>query len=247
MAWMMDQLASIGVAFEEGTIDRIFNENVCYYFDQNQRAKQKSPSSKHKQRMWAIPSIYYEHKPVRPWALGEIIQSETGIYRLAGSTIRTPGQYHRIDCDTGQPTDEFLVNTNERIHRSVRIRLSLEGLGYDDEEPYKCRALLKKGPWLLERLRMVSDVDGLPEESSEYRWGWVYDGPKEDAPPKLIMMEESLGPYERRLLHLNKGTSENSAAFFPRIFSDAMSPMSAALLGNRKQVKSDSVVRGCRV
>lgn len=203
---MMDQLASIGIAFEEDTIDRIFKENVCYYFDQDQQSKPKSPSSKHKRREWAIPSIYDEHKPVRPWALGEIVQSETGIYHLAGSTTRTPGLYRRMDCETGQPTDEFLANTNERIHRSVRIRLSLEGLGYDDEGRYKCRALLKKGPWLLERLRMVShDVDGYPEQSSEYRWGWVYDGPKEDAPPKLIMMEESLGPYERRLLHLNKG------------------------------------------
>lgn len=217
MAWMMDQLASIGVDFEEDTIDRIFKENVCYYFDRSQQSKPKSHSSKHKRRIeWAIPSIYEEHKPVRPWALGEIIQSDTGIYHLAGSTTRTPGLYHRIDSDTGQPTDEFLTNTNERIHRSVRIRLSLEGLGYDDEGRYKCRALLRKGPWSLERLRTVShrdplvpagDADGLPEPSSDYRWGWVYDGPKEDAPPKLIMMEESLGPYERRLLHLNKGTS----------------------------------------
>lgn len=213
MAWMMDQLASIGVAFNEDTIDRIFDENVCYYFDKNQPSKQKEPGSKHKLREWAIPSIYDEHKPVRPWALGKIIQPETGFYHLAGTTVRTPGMYRRIDCDTGQPTDEFLENTNERIHRSVRIRLSLEGLGYDDETLYKCRALLKRGRWSLERLRMVSrressgptvDADG-PEQPDEYRWGWVYDGPEEDAPPKTILIEESLGPYERSLLHLSKG------------------------------------------
>lgn len=210
MAWMMDQLASIGVAFNEDTLDRIFKENVCYYFDQDQQSKPKSPGSKHKRREWAIPSIYREHAPVRPWALGEIIQPETGIYVLAGSTVRTPGMYHRMDCDTGQPTNQFLENTNERVHRSVRIRLSLEGLGYDDESRYKCRALLRRGPWTLERLRMVRrdspEEVYEPGQDSETRWGWVYDGPPEDAPPKTILMEESLGPYERRLLHLNKGT-----------------------------------------
>lgn len=211
---MMDQLTSIGVAFEEDTIDRIFEENVCYYFDQSQESRPKSPSSKRKRAEWALPHIYDEHEPVRPWALGEIVQSESGIYHLAGNTTRTPGLYRRIDCDTGQPIDEFLTNTNERIHRSVRIRLSLEGLGPGDEGRYKCRALLRKGPWVLERLRMAprrdpldpaGDADGLPEQGNDYRWGWVYDGPEEDAPPKLILMEESLGPYERRLLHLNKG------------------------------------------
>lgn len=212
LAWMMDQLTSIGLAFEEETIDRIFEENVCYYFNESQQSMPRSPSSKHKRFEWALPHIYDEHEPVRPWALGEIVQTETGFYHLAGSTTRTPGQYHRIDCDSGQPTHEFLTDTNERIHRSVRIRLSLEGLGPGDEGRYKCRALLRKGLWVLERLRLRrdpsgpgADAEGLPEQGNDYRWGWVYDGPEEDAPPKMVMLEESLGPYERRLLHLNKG------------------------------------------
>lgn len=213
MAWMMDQLTSIGVSFEEDTIDRIFEESVRYYFNYRQEAKPTPENSKRKRRTeWAIPSIYDAHRPVRPWGLGEIVDPVTGIYHLAGKTTRTPGMYHYTDPKTGRPTSEFLENTNERIHRSVRIRLSLEGLGYDDEEPYKCRALLKKGPWQLKRMRVISrrqiedlygDEEILDQELD--RWGWVYAGPKEDEPPETLMMEEPLGHFEDQLLRYSKG------------------------------------------
>ncbi|CAI7614897.1 unnamed protein product [Penicillium pancosmium] len=217
MAWMMDQLASIGVAFESNTIDRIFDESVRFYYNCGQQSKPR-PDSPERKRMaqWASASIYDEHRPVRPWALGEIVQPETGLYRLAGKTTRTPGMYHVVARDTGQATPYFLRDTNEKIHRSVRIRLSLEGLGYDDLGPYKCRALLKKGPWSLRRIRYVvrstrqtlnsyGELDEVIDEKEESGWGWMYDGPKEDAPPDTLLMEEELGPYENELLRLNKG------------------------------------------
>ncbi|KAJ5578044.1 uncharacterized protein N7459_007008 [Penicillium hispanicum] len=212
MAWMMDQLASIGIAFEDGTIDKIFRDSVFYYFDHAHHARSTSGHSKHKPRTeWAMASIYDEHKPVRPWALGEIIQPDTGLYRAAGKTTRTPGMYHRIDPETALDTPYFLEDTHESIHRSVRLRLALEGLGYDDTGPYKCRALLKKGPWEVRRMRVVSrnhvqDSYGEADEIVEdHRWGWVYIGPEEDAPPVTVLMEEPLGPYEKKLLGLNKG------------------------------------------
>jgi len=65
LAWMMDQLASIGVAFQEDYIDRIFADNVRYYYS--------NP------KQWAIEPVYEKHKPVRPWGLGEIYESETGL------------------------------------------------------------------------------------------------------------------------------------------------------------------------
>ncbi|KAJ5698870.1 hypothetical protein N7462_000875 [Penicillium macrosclerotiorum] len=216
MAWMMDQLASIGVAFEDDTIDRLFAESVVYFYDH--AADPATPDSSRHRRWteWALPSIYEEHEPVRPWGLGEIVQPDTGFYRLAGKTTRTPGLYRRVDPDTGLPTEDFLRSTNERVHRSVRVRLALEGLSYDDKGLYKCRALLKKGPWEIKRLRVVSrhetrdrdaygDEEAVIERSQDYRWGWVYAGPVEDTPPETVLMEESLGPYEKRLLHLNKG------------------------------------------
>lgn len=216
MAWMMDQLASIGLAFEDETITKIFQDNVCYYFDRGQESKPTSTGSKHKhQTQWAIPSIYEEHKPVRPWALGEFEQPATGFYQLAGKTTRTPGLYRRVDPETSLPTAEFLMNTNEHIHRSVRIRLALQGLGYNDEGLYKCRALLKKGPWELQRMRLVNreELHEEDEMQEQDRWGWTYVGPEEDAPPKQIMMEELLGPYEQRLLHLNKGMPISGSSF----------------------------------
>jgi len=221
MAWMMDQLTSIGVALEEDTIDRIFEDSLNYYYNCRQGAKPTSENSKRRRRPeWAIPSIYYAHRPVRPWGLGEIVDPVTGIYHLAGKTTRTPGMYRYTDHKTGRPTSEFLENTNERIHRSVRIRLSLEGLGYDDEEPYKCRALLRKGPWQLKRTRVMSrrqieysygDEEEILEQDQD-RWGWVYTGPKEDEPPETLMMEEPLGPFEDQLLRYSKGEFDTMTA-----------------------------------
>lgn len=218
MAWMMDQLASIGVAFESGIIDKMFTESVLYYYRDRPKAvlSYETPKDQDRWTEWAIPSVYDDHRPVRPWGLGEINQPDTGIYRLAGKTTRTPGMYRRINPDTAEPTRQYLKRTNESIHRSVRIRLALEGLGYDDVGLYKCRALLRKGPWELERMRVLSErvvriSDGEGDESErieeheENRWGWVYSGPEEDTPPETIMMEEPLGPYEEKLLHMSKG------------------------------------------
>jgi hypothetical protein len=242
MAWMMDQLASIGVVFKDKTIDKIFQENVSYYFDPPPKPKSFTDIFKRKPwPQWAISSVYNEHKPVRPWGLGEIYDSETGFYHLAGKTIRTPGMYHRVDPDTALATPEFLTDTNERIHSSVRIRLDLEGLGYDDVGLYKCAALFKEGPWRLRRMR-IKVRDPIPrhatwnrfqkpeqilEEDRNVRWVWEYVGPDAYAPPETIMIEEPLGPYERQLLLLNKGKSGILWHFWsPRCTLQSLNPLS---------------------
>jgi hypothetical protein len=111
-----------------------------------------------------------------------------------------------------------MTHTNERIHSSVRIRLELEGLGEDDLTRYKCPALLKKGPWRLDQIR-IKVTDPIPptatwgpsapaaldHEISDMRWVWEYDGPEHNAPVVQTMIEENLGPFERKLLLLNKG------------------------------------------
>ncbi|KAJ5902043.1 hypothetical protein N7495_002571 [Penicillium taxi] len=196
LVWMVDQLASIGISFEEGLIDRIFDDNVCYYYD---KADRNAEHAKHVTR-WASKDIYHKHKPVRPWGLGELVQSVTGIYRLAGKTTRTPGMYRRIERDTTAPTDTFLARTNERIHRSVRIRLALGGLGFDDKELYSCRALLGHG-WVVRRIFH----DDPYVECDEYHWAWVYEGPEKYRPAKSMMLEAEIGPYEHRFIKLNKG------------------------------------------
>jgi hypothetical protein len=215
---MMDQLASIGVAFQDEYIDKIFEQNVDYY-----RIPPKPPSSlsrifsRRSDKQWAITPIYEKHKPVRPFGLGEIYNSETGIYVITGKAIRTPGLYTRADPETGMATKVAMTHTNERIHCCVRIRLELEGLGPNDEGLYSCRALTKNGPWRL-RQRKIHVEDPIPWNASwgpgapaakappgDLRWVWEYDGPEDDAPKVKTMIEENLGPFQRKLLLWNKG------------------------------------------
>ncbi|EHL01765.1 hypothetical protein M7I_2115 [Glarea lozoyensis 74030] len=42
----------------------------------------------------------------------------------------------------------------------------------------------------------------------DMRWIWEYCGPEDNAPKKAYMVEESLGPYERKLLLMNKGRNQ---------------------------------------
>jgi len=73
------------------------------------------------------------------------------------------------------PTDEYMTNTNERIHSCVRVRLDLDGLGLDDRGLYKCTALLGKNRWQLRRVRIQVD-DPIPWNAT---WG-------PDAPPPQV-------------------------------------------------------------
>ncbi|TVY85539.1 Uncharacterized protein LSUE1_G000058 [Lachnellula suecica] len=212
LAWMMDQLASIGVAFQDEFIDHIFQKSVEFYEQPPTKASLKA------NKQWAITSVYDKHKPVRPWGLGKIYESENGIWKLAGSTRRTPGLNKRANPDNGLTTDVPMENTNERIHSCVRVRLNLEGLGLDDKKIYTCPALLGKGLWNLKQVRMETD-DPIPWNATwgpgappptgrpdDFRWIWEYCGPDdEDAPVDRIMVEETLGPYERKLLRMNTG------------------------------------------
>jgi len=75
----MDQLASVGITFQDDYIDKIFAQNVQYYENPPKTPTTLStifamPTMK----QWAIKSVYDKHKPVRPWGLGKIYNSETG-------------------------------------------------------------------------------------------------------------------------------------------------------------------------
>ena len=77
----------------------------------------------------------------RPWSFGKIYRSMTGIYIIGGSLTRTPGQYSRVDPDTGESTGKPLRQTNEYIHPSARSRTVLKGPGVEDEGVYHSHAL----------------------------------------------------------------------------------------------------------
>ena len=216
----MDQLASVGVEFHDETIDRIYEENRRFYENPPKRATSTSSIFSSRRREWAIPQIYKKHKPVRPWGLGEIFEGDTGFYKVAGRINRTPGRYTRANPDTGKPTSHPMVHTNERIHSSVRIRQDLGGLDLDDRGLYDPPSLRM---WRLRKVRMkiydpiprdatwgagtgANGPVANPDYGNEERWVWQWAGPKEGAPRVKTMVEESLGPYERRLLLLSKGT-----------------------------------------
>lgn len=224
LAWMMDQLASLGVGFEEATIERIFKSNMDFYLHPppSNEGFLDSIFARKPWAQWAIKPVYVAHRPIRPWALGKIYENVTGFYILTGKRIRTPGLYHRVDPDTGRPTDVPLQDTNERVHRSVRVRLDLEGLSYGDVGLYESEALLGQN-WRLAKssIRVPDPIipqavwsdnrlqrpEYYPDDRKGERWIWEYVGPASVGPSRSVMVEEPLGPYERQLLRMNKGNT----------------------------------------
>lgn len=139
---------------------------------------------------WANDDILQSNHPVRPWGTGAILRAHSPMYTLTGSITRSPGLYHKLNTYDGKELPEFLEDTNEKIHPSVRIRLAVQGLGYDDKMKWNASALTDAGWELTKR------ADG--------KWVWVYEGP-EDVPNK-VMEESELGHYEKRMLELAGGT-----------------------------------------
>ncbi|KAI1078385.1 hypothetical protein F5B20DRAFT_571631 [Whalleya microplaca] len=182
LAWMMDQLASVGCEFVDDALERLFERNVKYYEDieQEKTARQKcascccgccasccrgAVSRKKKSRPWAVKHIYDSNHPVRPWSLHTIRSVQSPLYSLVGSVTRSPGLYKKIDPDSGRATRAFLEDTNERVHCSVRTRLACEGLDLNDAGLWGCAALLKN--WRPRRVA-ASFHDPIPQDA---KWG----------------------------------------------------------------------------
>ncbi len=210
---MMDQLASVGVEFDDKTIERIFQSNKDYYYSSNSTNPSANSAPEglmgRVRRRWAIDPIFQNNHPVRPWSLSAIRNGATFIYKLMGEVGRSPGMYHRIDPSTGSPTTVYLEDTNERIHPSVRVRLALSGLGLDDADTWECSAL--RGNWDLRRAEGEQGAGKKPSNSGgaaadpATKWVWNYKGPEHNAPPIRQLEEEPLGHYEQLLLDLSAG------------------------------------------
>ncbi|KIW20633.1 hypothetical protein PV08_01209 [Exophiala spinifera] len=113
LAWMMSKLEPF-LDFRPDFLMAQWDENKAYYKSTGQKTR------------W--------------WGWGEIYNSLTGLYSLAGAKTRTPGAYYRVDPD-GRTTEKRLRNTNEYIHASVRARLGLQGPGVQDRGVYDPPAL----------------------------------------------------------------------------------------------------------
>ncbi|KND94731.1 hypothetical protein TOPH_00591 [Tolypocladium ophioglossoides CBS 100239] len=216
LAWMMDQMVSVGVEFDKTSLDRVIQQSVDFYETLH---AQGSNGDRRKMWRWAVDRIFESNHPVRPWALGAIQKDISLLFRLSGESTRTPGVYRPIDPKTELDKERFLQDTNESVHSSVRVRLACEGLGLNDRSVWTCTAL---SSWRLKRVTVVRDPpqsrapsrargDGREyyEEELEERWVWKYVGDPRAAPEdpnQRIMWEAPLGPNERHLLHISGGT-----------------------------------------
>ncbi|KAK6865709.1 hypothetical protein PG995_002237 [Apiospora arundinis] len=194
LAWMMDQLASIGIEFIPNALERVYNKNVDYY---HQRPYPEN---------WAIEPIVKANAPVRPWALHKTVQDKSALYKVTLSAPRTPGLYKKVNPDTGKATMVFLKDTNERVHSSVRVRIACEGLAPGDEGGWNCPSLLTY--WRPRKIQATfydPTATQQAEDGDSSRWVWEYAGPDSGAPTTKTMVEENMGPYEQHLLELSGG------------------------------------------
>ncbi|KAI0016925.1 hypothetical protein F4780DRAFT_772593 [Xylariomycetidae sp. FL0641] len=253
LAWMMDQLASIGVEFIENVMEALHDRNIQLYKTEEKLAGKSMwgiyPFPTKVALPWAAKQIFDANKPIRPWALHATEAVENAMYYVLGYKTRTPGLYKKVEPGTGKVMPHFLENTNERVHSSVRVRLACEGLSPNDSDLWHCPALLRKwrvrqeprqgtGPNTTDAnggsiadkgetseatgkgkatvaaandsttkdlAGPADNVDGQQDPVSEKTWVWEYAGPEMGAPHVRTMVEESMGPFERRLLELAAG------------------------------------------
>ncbi|EGX96797.1 peptidoglycan binding domain containing protein [Cordyceps militaris CM01] len=259
LAWMMDQMASVGVEFYAPSALRMIDLQRSQY---EAKAAQVAASTRRAAAApWAVDAIFRANAPMRPWALGALQKSSSIVDWITGRTGRTPGQYRQVDPRSGDDRGgPFLLDTNERVHSSARVRLACRGLGLNDDGVWTAPTLARC--WQLRRTTArfedpvprdplwdpvhheavaaeggVRGEDGgpagrRPNEEHGERWVWEYVGPEEDAPTdkrQRVLVEEPLGPYERFLLNQVGGTPNIY------VFAEEMGNGSVGNVGGREQ------------
>lgn len=172
-------------------------------------------------------------KLARPWGLGLMRDPGGRLQTIGGTTVRHPGIFKRTDSDTNQDSDEALLNTNERIYNSVRVRLACQGLALDDVEIWDCKPLTRAADgsalWKLERGSGLTaselnqtksfrprdldlgtgEFDGklYPVGDRDGQWRWVLVDKRRGAVSleKVLPEEPVTGYWERYLLALTAG------------------------------------------
>lgn len=145
----------------------------------------------------------------RPWGLGQTRYPDSFFTVAAGTIVRRPGCFTRVDPDTNLDTDEPLLNTNERVHSCVRVRLACDGMGMDDRKAWRCAPLLQDDSqhsspvWRLERARDMEAQQLARDEASwreemkrpdEHQYGGVavYEAHKGDGDWQWVFEEDAV-------------------------------------------------------
>ncbi|EFX03731.1 hypothetical protein CMQ_659 [Grosmannia clavigera kw1407] len=171
LAWMCDQLASIGVDCDLERMTSLFKDGLLYsavhpfphvpllfrrrlipwgsppvyqnrmnpHRDHVDCPGKYDKSHKHPDAATPAPILW---KSARPWALGQTCYPDQPLEFAGGLTVRLPGQFVRIDPETNSKRPRNpLINTGERVHASVRVRLACSGLCMSDQYEWTCEGL----------------------------------------------------------------------------------------------------------
>ncbi|KAK2036447.1 hypothetical protein LZ31DRAFT_615684 [Colletotrichum somersetense] len=144
MAWMADQLTSIGVEFSTPEMKRLF-----YTLEPNVKPREWALGKiSNPEATTSIPDKAYNAL----WYPWQRLKDENTVLGT-----RTPGNYKEDDGKT------LITSPNEFIHPSVRIRYLYKGLGLDDEGEWDCKALTKNG-YTLEKAELPDLGDSYPKD-----------------------------------------------------------------------------------
>ncbi|KAI8314169.1 peptidoglycan binding domain-containing protein [Colletotrichum sp. SAR11_240] len=141
-------LSSVGVEFNPRRVEAIFNQGLRYSAGHT--------FSYVPQGSWVL---WLSAKKFLPWAKPEICAAKiSSVKRDAAECIGKDSHPAGSEEDLwklARPCDEALLNTNERILSSVRVRLACQGLALDDAEIWDCKPLTRAADgsalWKLER------------------------------------------------------------------------------------------------
>lgn len=196
LAWMVSQIQSITnsdgtkglLDFDEEYLMWVFNRNI-------EHVREVDPKD-----------------GFRGWGLGKIEETMTTEYSLVGQhkawsaskslvdwlqpgdVPRTPGLYEEINAEHGKgiKSGRMLRGTNEKIHRSTRIRVMNGGRGITvrGSEP---KTYFPRG---LEGWQIVGSGDETDPSAEGFAWR-SGDG-------KVILHEDTLSKFERELLGMSQ-------------------------------------------
>lgn len=133
LAWMVGQLEEHKlVTFNRDYIIRLVHSTIKHHAQETKKLEEDHSPSLERAKTFG---------PLRKWGLGKIHDSYTLFFRLGGERTRTPMQHPEVSRETMKPTGQLLQHTHEKMHACVRVRMALDGRGYDDKGRYASEAL----------------------------------------------------------------------------------------------------------
>lgn len=129
--WFAGVHTSIGGGYQDSSISDL---TLAWMMTQLSAHLEFDPAYLQRQRMLNREFYSSRERPVpeeaQGYGMGLIKRSDLGLLNMVlGRQVRTPGEYHVTDPNTGEPLPQLLKNTCEFIHPSVRYRMEQKGRG----------------------------------------------------------------------------------------------------------------------